>query len=603
MKKLLFLGAMAAMLLGTASCSKDMEPTINDGTVQFKVELPGNIDSRAISDGTTAIKLDVACYDEDGNYLDIEPTVKTDFDNLEATVVYKLAKGQKYNFAFFAHCEDRTTNPDPYFSRTNRYLFEHGDKFEDCKFVFGGLHQTSDFANDEKRDAFYGTLTNYELTSEETTVTLIRPFAQINIGTDDLQEAIASGIKPRNVRVEFSKVSKSFNIASGMASEDETETGWYYYYPNYDEEGNMPYEKNPAENLTVDGKEYTWISMNYILVPANEANIDVKVKVHTTKTATGENGEDFTFDVNNVPVKKNHRTNIVGSLLTKDANLKVVINPIYEQPDYNVDPEATVFNITTNDELDAALHSDAKKIVINLPAGRFEYKTSAYNSIPGGTYGGANTQSITIKGAGVDQTTFVGKTTYWSYFTTTNPDCVLTLKDLTVTSEGNSASTWDGYDYAIDCGDFKADNVKFLKPVSFCNVGQKSEMNNVYIDATNTPSDAYGIWQEAGTNLTLENCTINAVSTNGKNNRGLKISDQYLSNLQISYLKIVNCTFKSNKKAAILVGTKAGANITVDGIDITGVAADQINAVWVDGNYVNYSNLVTVTGATCIDEP
>ena len=58
MKKFLFLGALAAMLLGTASCSNDMEPAMtDDGTVQFTIELPGNVDSRAIADGLTATKL------------------------------------------------------------------------------------------------------------------------------------------------------------------------------------------------------------------------------------------------------------------------------------------------------------------------------------------------------------------------------------------------------------------------------------------------------------------------------------------------------------------------------------------------------------------
>ena len=600
MKKTLFFGALAAMLLGTASCSNDMEPELTDGTVQFKVELPGAIESRAISDGTTAIKLDVACYDADGNILAVEPTVKTDFVNREATVTYKLVKGQKYNFAFFAHAKYKSAS----YPQFDYYKFEPGEKFEDCKFVYNGRHATSDFANNEERDAFYGTLTNYEVTSAETTVTLKRPFAQLNLGIDDLEAAKAAGIEPRNVRVTIRKASKAFNIASGKASaapEDAVES-LFYYYENKDEAGAMPYKK--GETLTVDGKDYTWISMNYLLVPENEANLDIEVTIHTTKTIDGTDGNDFEFTVPSVPFKINHRTNILGSLLTQEGNFKVIIDQNFDTPDYNVDPEATVFNVTSNDELDAALHSDAKKIVINLPEGRFEYKTSAYNSIPNGPYGGANTQSITIKGAGVDQTTFVGRTTYWSNFTTSNPDCVLTLKDMSVTSEGNSANTWDAYDYAIDCGDFKAENVKFLKPVSFCNIGKKSEMKDVYIDATNTPSEAYAIWQEAGTNLTLDNCFINAASTtSGQLNRCLKISDEYINNPLMAYLKVINCTFKSDKKAAILVGNKAGANITVDGIDISGVAADQTNAVWVDGNYKNYSSLVTVSGATCIDEP
>ena len=90
MKKFIYLGAVAALLLGTASCSSDMEPQLADGTVQFRVQLPGAIESRAISDCTTATKLDVACYDADGNILAVEPTVKTDFVNREATVTYKL---------------------------------------------------------------------------------------------------------------------------------------------------------------------------------------------------------------------------------------------------------------------------------------------------------------------------------------------------------------------------------------------------------------------------------------------------------------------------------------------------------------------------------
>ena len=40
MKKILFLGAVAAMLLGTASCSSDMEPTMGGETpVSFSVSL------------------------------------------------------------------------------------------------------------------------------------------------------------------------------------------------------------------------------------------------------------------------------------------------------------------------------------------------------------------------------------------------------------------------------------------------------------------------------------------------------------------------------------------------------------------------------------
>ena len=569
MKKILFLGAMAAMLLGTASCSNDMEPQAKDGEalVQYTVTLGDGIDSRTISDGTKANILKFAVFTEDGQHLEaLDQEVPV--ENMTATISTKLARYHTYKLVFWAQNSEC-------------------DAYDTSDMSAIKVNYTTVNCNDESRDAFYKMhVQAMENTSVEETIVLTRPFAQINFLASDA--AGVQGLDAYTSKVTVTGVPTQLNTLDGTVAEPTDVTFDYALLPN--------------ETL-VNYETYKYVAMNYVL-----AAVDKELK-NTVELTINDGSQDVnTVTVNGCPVQRNYRTNIFGDLFTVEGNFNITIDPIYNTPDYEIDPEATVFNITTNDELDAALHSDAKKIVINIPEGRFEYKTSAYNSIPGGTYGGANTQSITIKGVGVDQTTFVGKTTYWSYFTTTNPDCVLTLKDMSVTSEGNSANTWDAYDYAIDCGDFKAENVKFLKPVSFCNIGKKSEMKDVYVDATNTPSEAYAIWQEAGTDLTLDNCTINGVNadpSNGRKNRCLKISDEYISNPTMSYLVVKNSTFMSDKKAAILVGSKGGANITVDGIDITGVVADQTNAVHIDksSTYANYHDLVTVTGATCIVEP
>jgi len=321
------------------------------------------------------------------------------------------------------------------------------------------------------------------------------------------------------------------------------------------------------------------------------------------------------------PMQRNYRTNILGDILSVEGKFNINIDPIYNG-DHNIDPEATVFNVTSNEELDAALQSDAKKIVINLPEGEWKYKAQHRVHIQ---YGGENTQSITIIGAGTDKTLFKGATTYRSQIATRNPDCVVTLKDMTVTSvhvdnQGNEdlgfATTWDAYDYGFCCN-VNTDNVHFIKPVSLLNAGKKSYFKNTTIEvhevigkdnkgnpATN---DAYAVWACAGTDATFENCHIEGTSTQqGRQNRCIKLSDQYDSDpVSMSYLKIINCSFKSDKKAAILVGNVGGANITVDGIDITEVAADQTNAVHIDNSskYTPYHHLVTVTGASCIVEP
>ena len=308
MKKYLYLGAVAALLLGTASCSSEMEPGQNDGTVQFRVELPGAVESRAIADGTTATKLEVACYDYQGNKLDIEPTVKTDFTNRVATVTYKLVKGQTYNFSFFAHADGAP------------YTFDAGTTLAECEFTVNDSYNAV-AGNNESRDAFYAVLTNYAVTATTTDVTLYRPFAQLNFGADDLAAAATAGITPSQSAVTVQQVSTRFNLSTGVASDAAADLVDASFSA-----ANLP---DDPETLTVEGTDYRWMAMNYFLVPANEATVDVEMTVKTNKS-------DVVVPVANVPVQNNHRTNIVGSLFTEDANFNIIIDQNFDQPDNNI---------------------------------------------------------------------------------------------------------------------------------------------------------------------------------------------------------------------------------------------------------------------------
>ena len=134
MKKILFFGAMVALLLGTAACSSDMEPSMGDDMVRFTIELPGNIDSRAIADGNTAKQLTVAVYDETGAEL-TQLKVNKEIPH-QTTVEFKLVKGQKYSFAFWAQAAGAP------------YTFDTESKTVNVSY-------TNAKSNDEKRDAFY----------------------------------------------------------------------------------------------------------------------------------------------------------------------------------------------------------------------------------------------------------------------------------------------------------------------------------------------------------------------------------------------------------------------------------------------------------------
>ena len=67
-------------------------------------------------------------------------------------------------------------------------------------------------------------------------------------------------------------------------------------------------------------------------------------------------------------------------------------------------------------------------------------------------------------------------------------------------------------------------------------------------------------------------------------------------------LNVSNTIFKTEEKAAILVKSKAGADIILNNINITEVAADSTNPVWVDAASAAYYNIVTVTGGTKVQE-
>ena len=300
MKKILFFGALVAMLLGTAACSSDMEPSMGDDMVRFTIELPGNIDSRAISDGLTANKLTVAVYDDQGNELS-DIRVNTNIPH-QTTVEFKLVKGQTYSFAFWAQAEGA-----PYtFDTANKTV---NVSYENAK------------SNDEKRDAFYWYEKDLEITGPiNKTIYLYRPFCQLNYGASDYADAIAAGVKAVTSAVTVAHAATAFNLATGETSGDQAVTFTQDSLPS-----------DPT-TLTVEEQTYRWMAMNYFLVPNNEAVITTSLQLYEKNATTPV--RDLT--VYSVPVQKNHRTNIVGNLFTEDVNFNVIIDERFDQPDYNV---------------------------------------------------------------------------------------------------------------------------------------------------------------------------------------------------------------------------------------------------------------------------
>ena len=305
MKKQLCKLAIFALLLSTASCADEQfagDLTGGETTVTFNAQLPAGLLTRAAGDGLTATTLSYAVYEHEKATPVITSEDEVTFENRQATVSLRLAAGKTYDFLFWADSYGKDAEGNPYTVN------------------FDAQTLTVDYAealsNEEARDAFFGNATVTVKGAMSENIVLKRPFAQLNIGTNDMAEAQTSGLKTDALQtsVKVYGIFNSMNLMTGMV----------------DGSTDVTFGLNdiPKEKFTVEGKEYDYLALNYLLVS------DLKGLVNCEFTYTdGATTEKRTID--NVPVQRNYRTNIFGSLLTGSLDFNITIDPDFDTPDYN----------------------------------------------------------------------------------------------------------------------------------------------------------------------------------------------------------------------------------------------------------------------------
>lgn len=322
-KKLLSLPLASIMLL--ASCSDDnFAPAAPDGgNVSFTINIPGEgIGSRVFGDGLSASSLKYAVYDEDG-----EKVMSGDAGfsgGLSTTVSLQLANGHTYDIAFFA-----------YKNYNSVYKFDADNK--SVTIDYASMAATKEIKND--LDCFYK-VERFEVKGAiDRTVTLTRPVAQVNWGTNDLNSPVvnAGKIYTRFVGKAYSKL----NLLTGEAFEEVEVKGEKAMQPIAESYGSFP-----------GAEGYDYLNMMYLLVSEEGTSlIDAKLEVHTSSSSSTP---IHVVNVPNLPVERNYRTNIYGSLLTSTANITVTKSPAFGNPDHN--QEIWQGNIKTPMEVDGVYH-------------------------------------------------------------------------------------------------------------------------------------------------------------------------------------------------------------------------------------------------------
>lgn len=208
-------------------------------------------------------------------------------------------------------------------------------------------------------------------------------------------------------------------------------------------------------------------------------------------------------------------------------------------------------------------------------------------------YGTDSTLSVTINGNG--HTLTLNQTNSdWSSVGLKNTAAKLILNNMTIekTGHGDTSGAWNKHAINFHCT-VEMNNVTVNNSMA---VSNGATLTNVIINEAN---GYYGLWISANDQtVTVSGGEINA--TNG--GRGIKIADQYIGTPAKVKLNVSGTKFNTAKKAAVLVSSSAGAEITASNVDISKVVEDTINFVWVDEDWSQYEAEVTVSGASKIVE-
>ena len=249
--------------------------------------------------------------------------------------------------------------------------------------------------------------------------------------------------------------------------------------------------------------------------------------------------------------------------------------------------------VSTADQLASALTSSASEISVTLTQD-IDLPISSLGPQTGGSgeykLGGESTESITIdlNGKKLNITT-----DYMSVIGAKNVNAVFTIRNGKMTSSQTSG-TWNIYDLGFANCSYTIEDVEFLKAIALVNGSRDVTIKMKDVTITESPgNDVYAMWISAlGQTVNIDGLTVNGM-------RGIKIDEEYVENDAAKVtLNISNSKFTTTGgKAAIMVDSKAGAEINVSNVDISGVAADSDFTVWVDEDAKDYADKVIVNGA------
>ena len=544
MKKIFSIFA-ASLMLFAASCSTEKldEPT-GDGNVTFTVQLPAGLQSRAIGDGTTATKLYVAAYEAGTTApLSVAPgTTPVGMSNLTATVTLQLVTGKTYDLVFWAQADGA-----PYtFTPNGRTV---------------AMNYGTAPANAENRDAFFHIENGLNITGPmDKSITLKRPFAQLNFVTADYNAAVVSGIEATTTSVKVKNLKPTLSLVDGTAQGDAAEV-------------TFTTAARPTETMTIGNGRYDYLAMNYLLVDDTRDVVECEMTAYDADDAN----DTRVLAVSSVPVQRNYRTNIYGNLLTSTTTFNVEIKPNFDGDHNGQSPDFFAIGangqyFSTIGEAMASLPAEgtAEQNVITLGAGEFSLPSTI-------------DRNLTIEAAAESRST------------TTYADAKLKFTGA-ITASGKDL-VFKGVKMEWPVGNYNG--IQHNNSVTFTNCS----FSGTYFCYGNTetfdgctfegPTDAYSIWTYGAKNVNIKDCTF---ASDGKAILVYNESSSVTNNITIS-----GTTFTATQdrgKAAVEIHSELGTSgtLTITNTTATGFKTAGLWQELNNGTKVATHNFTTTVG-------
>lgn len=297
--KNIILSFLASLLLFSCAPEDILEATGNPGMVTVDVTVPSDpeMKTRAFADGSQLSQLKCYVYMQGSSgtpLMSQDISMKFADGKRCGSLSIDLPTGGVYDFVFLAtSCPQDDRNSKVYYDPEKRTVNLNYDRIS---------------SNDEGVDCFFNVLKGVSMEKSNYSVTLRRPFAQLNIGTKDLvlYNEMASA-ELSTVGVSVDGVYKSVDVMDGSVQGSPVKV-------------NMAAVSLPSGQVfPVSGASY--LAMNYLLVNERK-NVDVNMTA-----SNGSSSFDVKFD--KVPVQRNYQTNVFGNLLTGENDFTVEINPVF----------------------------------------------------------------------------------------------------------------------------------------------------------------------------------------------------------------------------------------------------------------------------------